>query len=119
MEDLIEGGFDHAVRIGDFSDSRLLSHRLMPHRLCCYASPDYLARRIPPTHPNQLEEHETVSPRYQSSGQLFRWPFHIGEKEVKIMRSSGIIVDANEAALAAISAGAGIAMARVSWPAPG
>jgi len=111
MVDLIEGGFDLAVRIGDLSDSRLLSRRLMPHRLCCYASPDYLARRSLPTHPNQLEEHETVSLRYQSSGQLFRWPFRIGEKEVEIVPSSGIIVDASEAVLAAISAGAGIGMA--------
>ena len=111
MVDLIDGGFDLAVRIGDLSDSRLLSRRLMPHRLCCYASPDYLARRSPPAHPNQLEEHETVSLRYQSSGQLFRWPFRIGDKEVEIVPSSGIVVDASEAVLAAISAGAGIGMA--------
>lgn len=42
MVDLIEGGYDVAVRIGDVADSRLLSRRLLPHRLCCYASPEYL-----------------------------------------------------------------------------
>jgi DNA-binding transcriptional LysR family regulator len=109
--DLIEGGFDLAVRIGDLSDSRLLSRRLLPHRLCCYASPEYLAGRSPPTQPDQLEEHETVSLRYQSSGQIFRWPFRIGEREVEIVPSSGIIVDASEAVLATIAMGAGIGMA--------
>ncbi|MBP2551549.1 DNA-binding transcriptional LysR family regulator [Neorhizobium galegae] len=111
MVDLIEGGFDVAVRIGDLSDSRLLSRRLLPHRLCCYASPEYLAGRGPPTHPDQLAEHDTVSLRYQSSGQLFRWPFRVGNREVEIVPSSGIIVDASEAVLATISAGAGIGMA--------
>ena len=111
MVDLIEGGFDVAVRIGDLPDSRLLSRRLLPHRLCCYASPEYLAGRGPPTHPDQLAEYETVSLRYQSSGQLFRWPFRVGDREVEIVPSSAIIVDASEAVLATIAAGAGIGMA--------
>ncbi|NSY17519.1 LysR substrate-binding domain-containing protein [Neorhizobium sp. AL 9.2.2] len=111
MVDLIEGGFDVAVRIGDLADSRLLSRRLLPHRLCCYASPEYLAGRGPPTHPDQLAEHETVSLRYQSSGQLFRWPFRVGDREIEIVPSSGIIVDASEAVLATIAAGSGIGMA--------
>ncbi len=109
--DLIEGGIDLAVRIGDLSDSRLLSRRLLPHRLCCYASHQYLAERGPPTHPDKLEEHETVGMRYQSSGQIFRWPFRVGDREVEIVPSSGIVVDASEAVLAAIAAGAGIGMA--------
>jgi len=58
-----------------------------------------------------LEEHETVSLRYQSSGQLFRWPFHVGDREVEIVPTSGIIVDASEAVLATIAAGAGTGMA--------
>ncbi|WP_174054315.1 LysR family transcriptional regulator [Rhizobium rhizogenes] len=111
MVDLVDGGFDLAVRIGDLSDSRLLSRRLSPHRLCCYASPEYLAGRTPPTHPNKLEEHDTVNLRYQSSGQLFRWPFRMGDREVEIVPSSGIVVDASEAVLTTIVAGGGIGMA--------
>ncbi len=111
MVDLIDGGFDMAVRIGDLSDSRLLSRRFLPYQLCCYASSEYLAGRSPPTHPDQLEEHNTVGLRYQSSGQLFRWPFRIRDREVEIVPTSGIIVDASEAVLATIAAGAGIGMA--------
>ncbi|CAN7734456.1 LysR substrate-binding domain-containing protein [Neorhizobium sp. LjRoot104] len=111
MVDLVDGGFDLAVRIGDLSDSRLLSRRLLPYRLCCYASPEYLAGHSPPTHPDELDGHETVSLRYQSSGQLFRWPFLVGDREVEIVPSSRIIVDTSEAVLATIAAGAGIGMA--------
>lgn len=111
MVDLIDGGFDLAVRIGDLADSRLLSRRLPPHRLCCYASPEYLAVRSPPLHPFGIEEHETVSLRYQSTGRLFRWPFRIGGREVEIVPSSGIVADTSEAVLATVASGAGIGMA--------
>jgi DNA-binding transcriptional LysR family regulator len=55
--DIIEQGIDVAVRIGELADSRLLSRRLIPHRLCAFASPGYLylATRGTPIHPDELE----------------------------------------------------------------
>jgi DNA-binding transcriptional LysR family regulator len=108
--DLIEEGIDLAVRIGDLVDSRLLSRRLAPHRLCCYASPEYLTIRGTPKHPQDLEAHETVNLRFQSTGQVFRWPFRIGDRDIEIVPSSGVIVDASEAVIATIAAGGGIGM---------
>jgi DNA-binding transcriptional LysR family regulator len=108
--DLIEEGIDLAVRIGDLADSRLLSRRLAPHRLSCYASPEYLATRGTPKHPQDLQAHETVNLRFQSTGQVFRWPFRIGDRDIEIVPSSGVIVDASEAVIATIAAGGGIGM---------
>ncbi|WP_426237601.1 LysR substrate-binding domain-containing protein [Pararhizobium sp. DWP1-1-3] len=108
--DLVEESVDLAVRIGDLADSRLISRRLSPHRLCCYASPGYLAQHGAPMHPNDLSEHETVNLRYQSTGQMFRWPFRIGDREVEIVPPSGIVVDASEGVMATMAAGAGIGM---------
>ncbi|OJH54242.1 LysR family transcriptional regulator [Agrobacterium pusense] len=116
--DLIEEGIDLAVRIGNLPDSRLLSRRLSPHRLCCYASPDYLAAKGIPRHPDDLRAHDTVNLRYQSTGQLFRWPFRLGDRDMEIVPSSAIIVDASEAVLASIAAGAGIGMATSFMAAP-
>ena len=116
--DLIEEGIDLAVRIGDLPDSQLLSRKLSPHRLCCYASPEYLATNGAPTHPDHLQQHQTVNLRYQSSGQLFRWPFQLKEREIEIVPSSAIIVDASEAIIATIAAGAGIGMATSFMAAP-
>ena len=56
-------------------------------------------------------DHETVNLRYKSTGQLFRWPFRIGEREVEIVPPSGIVVDASEGVMTAVAAGAGIGMA--------
>lgn len=118
MVDLIEDGVDLAVRIGDLADTRLLSRRLSPHRLCCYASPAYLAKHGSPQHPNELEAHDTVNLRYQNTGQLFRWPFHTGDRDIEILPSSGIIVDASEAVIASVAAGAGIGMLTSFMAAP-
>ena len=73
--DIIEDGIDVAVRIGKLPDTRLLSRRLAPHRLCCFASPAYLAARGTPQSPDELTGHETVLLRYQSTGQVLRWHF--------------------------------------------
>lgn len=108
---LVEEGIDLAIRIGDLADSSLLSRRLLPYTLSCYASPQYLARRGTPSHPDELVEHETVNLRYQSTGQVFRWPFRVGDKEIEIVPSSSVIVDASEVVIAAVAAGAGIGMA--------
>lgn len=110
VSDLVGEAIDIAVRIGDLPDSSLLSRRLPPHRLCCYAAPSYLSERGIPHHPDELQHHETVNLRYQSSGQLFRWPFRIGIREIELMPASGIVVDASEAVATAVAAGGGIGM---------
>lgn len=106
--DIVEEGIDVAVRIGELADSRLLFRRLAPHRLCCFASPAYLTARGTPSRPGELEEHDTVNLRYQSSGQLLRWPFRVGDREIEIVLSSSIIVDTSEALIATLVADGGV-----------
>ena len=116
--DIVDLGVDVAVRIGELADSRLLSRRWAPLRLGPFASPAYLASRGAPTHPDALAEHDTVNLRYQSSGQVFRWPFKIGEREIEIVPPSGIIVDVSEAVLAALAAGGGVGLSATFVAAP-
>ncbi|WP_042696047.1 LysR family transcriptional regulator [Azospirillum sp. B506] len=118
MVDIIGDGIDVAVRIGELADSRLLSRRLAPHRFCCFASPAYLAARGTPAHPDELAGHDTVSLRYQSTGQTLRWPFRIGDRQVEIVPPSGILVDVSDALVAALVAGGGIGIAATFITAP-
>lgn len=111
MVDIVEERIDVAVRIGELADSGLLSRRLAPYRLCCFASPDYLAARGTPMHPDELEGHDTVLLRYQSTGQALRWPFRIGGRLVEVVPPAGIVVDVSDALVAALAAGGGIGMA--------
>ncbi|WP_421589676.1 LysR substrate-binding domain-containing protein [Rahnella aceris] len=108
---LVDENIDIAVRLGDLADSNLLSRRLSSYRMGCYASPEYLAQCAPPKHPNDLMGHKTVNLRYQNTGQLFRWPFQVGGREIEILPSSNVVVDASDVVLASIVAGTGIGMA--------
>jgi DNA-binding transcriptional LysR family regulator len=55
--DLIEEGYDLALRVGALADSRVVVRRLAPSRRVLLASPQYLARRAAPRSPRQLGEH--------------------------------------------------------------
>ncbi|HWZ63483.1 MAG TPA: LysR substrate-binding domain-containing protein [Steroidobacteraceae bacterium] len=56
--DLIEEGYDLALRVGTLAaDSRLVVRRLAPTRRVLLASPPYLAQRGSPRTPAQLREH--------------------------------------------------------------
>jgi len=116
--DIVAEGIDIAVRIGDLADTRLLSRKLAPLRLCCFASPAYLAERGTPNHPDDLAEHDTVTLRYQSTGQPLRWPFRIGGKIIETIPASGMTVDVSEALVAMLVAGAGIGMGATFVTAP-
>ncbi|MBW7971858.1 LysR family transcriptional regulator [Bradyrhizobium sp. BR 10289] len=116
--DLIEEGIDVAIRVGDLADSRLISRQLAPHRICAFASPDYLARRGTPVHPDELVNHDCVNFRFQSSGQAFRWPFLIGDRLVEIMPDAAITTDVSEAVASIIASGAGIGISPTFVAAP-
>jgi DNA-binding transcriptional LysR family regulator len=59
--DLVEEGFEAAIRIGQLPDSALIAKSLAPYRLMICASPEYLARRGTPGKPEDLSEHECLS----------------------------------------------------------
>ena len=118
VADVIAQGIDVAVRIGKLADSRLLSRRLAPYRLCAFASPAYLAEHGTPMHPNDLEAHQTVNFRYQNTGQVFRWPFLISGRTTEIVPPAGIVVDVSDALVSTLAAGGGVGVSATFITAP-
>jgi DNA-binding transcriptional LysR family regulator len=62
--DLIENGYDIAVRVGEMSDSRLVTRVLTKGPHITVASPKYLAKHGTPKTPQELEHHTCVIGRY-------------------------------------------------------
>ena len=58
--DLVDEGFDVAVRIAALQDSSLIARRLAPIRLVVCASPDYLKARGTPRVPQDLHAHACI-----------------------------------------------------------
>ena len=58
--DLIQEGFDLAIRIAKLPDSSLIARRLAPIQFVMCASPVYLERMGMPESPDQLREHQCL-----------------------------------------------------------
>lgn len=71
--DLVDEGFDLAVRIARLPDSSLISRQLASTRLVLCAAPSYLKRRGTPAHPSELAQHDVMGYSLMAMGDL--WQF--------------------------------------------
>ena len=67
--DVIDEGFDAALRIGRLKSSSLIAKKIAPIRLVTCASPDYLQKNGTPSHPNELKEGDYLRYSYMDMGQ--------------------------------------------------
>jgi DNA-binding transcriptional LysR family regulator len=65
--DLVEEGYDLAIRIATLPNSTLISKRLSTTRMVLCASPRYLEARGRPRHPAELAEHAIIAYSYWST----------------------------------------------------
>jgi DNA-binding transcriptional LysR family regulator len=85
--DIVNEGYDCAVRVGDLPDSSLISVRLADNRRLCVATPAYLARSGVPASPADLARHQCLTLSSDAS-QSRGWAFVVGG-EVTHLRPSG------------------------------
>lgn len=65
--DLVEEGFELAIRIAELKDSSVQARRISPIHHVLVASPNYLERHGTPNTPTDLKQHETL--KYGSASQ--------------------------------------------------
>lgn len=73
LVDLVDEGYDLAVRIARLQPSSLVSRKLSSTRLVLCASPEYLRRKGMPQHPSDLTRHAVIAYTLLSMGD--RWEF--------------------------------------------
>lgn len=107
--DIVGGGFDLAIRIGELEDSSLVARRLAPnHRVIC-AAPSYLARHGEPRSLSDLANHNCLAAVTQES-----WKLHGPEGPVSTRVHSNIRTNSSEVVREAVLAGLGIGL-RSTW----
>lgn len=107
--DLIEDGFDLAVRNGAVGEGAgLVSRRVARQRMTVCAAPSYLAARGMPAALADLEAHQAIL--YSRSGRTRSWLFSPGEGEPTVLTpTSRLRLDDLEAIADAAIAGMGLA----------
>lgn len=108
--DLVEEGFDLAVRIGALGSENLVARRLAETRLLPCAAPSYLAAHGTPRVPEDLERHNCLTYEYESPRN--QWRFRDSSGRERLVRVSGRVNSNNSELLAEAAAqGVGIAFA--------
>ena len=69
--DVVDEGFDLAIRIGRLSDSSLIARKLARHRMMLCASPDYLREHGTPKDPGELKHHQCLC--YSTNSLVPEW----------------------------------------------
>jgi DNA-binding transcriptional LysR family regulator len=82
--DMVEEGYDLAIRVGRLADSTLIARRIDQTRLLCCASPAYLKAHGRPQRPEDLARHECVHYSYASAGVLWTFRTDDGETTVRV-----------------------------------
>ena len=82
--DLVEEGFDMAVRIARLPNSSLVSRQLTSTRLVLCASPNYLEARGEPKHPSELVHHDVLAYSLFSMGDQWAFTGPDGDVSVKV-----------------------------------
>src|SRR3546814_18423712 len=72
MVDLVEEGYDAAIRSGSLPDSSLIAHRIVEMRYVICASPAYLEHHGTPERPEDLADHQAVN--WCGGANPDRWP---------------------------------------------
>lgn len=98
--DLVTEGFDLGIRSSrTLHDSMIAMPIGKAVKSYIVASPNYLRSYGIPTRPEELNQHQCIGYRFQSSQQLYQWEFSKNKQSVKIALAHPIIVNSEEALL--------------------
>lgn len=84
LVDLVEEGYDLAVRITQLANSQLVSRPLTTTRVVLCASPGYLAAHGTPSQPRELAQHQVLAYRYWMDGDVWRFTGPDGTVDVRV-----------------------------------
>jgi DNA-binding transcriptional LysR family regulator len=106
---LVDEGFDVAVRIGRLADSSLVARKLAAVRLVTCASQDYLRTHGEPRHPSDMADHQAILDL--NVRDPHSWAFGTGAQQMDVRVNGRLRFSSPDVCLAAAKAGFGIARA--------
>jgi DNA-binding transcriptional LysR family regulator len=105
---IVEEGFDLAIRAGELTDSTLIARRLMNVGLVMIASPIYLEKNGEPKAIEELKNHNCLIDTVANYSD--HWPLHDGKKPRTVKVSGNVRINNGEIIRTLAMAGQGIAL---------
>src|SRR5262245_6465246 len=91
--DLVAGGFDAGIHLGDFIERDMIAVRVSPdQRAAIVGSPGYFASHPPPDSPHDLTHHRCLNFRHGFAS-VYRWEFDRGRQSLAVSVQGPLIVD--------------------------
>jgi DNA-binding transcriptional LysR family regulator len=110
--DMVAGGFDAAIRIGEVIERDMVAVRLGPDlRQVAFASPAYIAAHGRPRHPRDLVDHRCIRWRWPGRSGTYNWEFFERGAWFEVAVTGPLIVNGKDMAVRAAIDGVGIAFA--------
>lgn len=107
--DLVAGGFDAGIRLGEAIERDMVTVPVGPDlRTVVVGTPAYFSRHAPPETPAHLDRHVCVNYRLLGGGGLLPWEFEEEGRDLRLKVSGQLIVNDEVLAAAAVRAGAGL-----------
>src|SRR5262245_13121794 len=107
LVNLVDEGFDAAVRISSLTDSSLIARKIAPIQAVTIASPDYLDKRGIPREPGDLRNHDAVLDSNLPDRHI--WRFTDGKKPLDVRVNGRLHFSSPYTCVTAATAGFGIA----------
>ena len=106
--DLVEEGYDLAIRITNDPGQNLVARKLAPVRRVACATPEYFKRRGVPKTPQDLKRHNCL--HYTSFGAQGEWHFKGPDGDISVPLSGDLRINDDEALSQAVLGGLGVAL---------
>jgi DNA-binding transcriptional LysR family regulator len=112
--DLIDSGFDVAIRLGNPEPSALIARPLEDYTLTICAAPAYLQRRGTPRRPEDLQQHDCLAFAYPAgddwSSVEKQWRLSGPEGEIRVPVSGSLMINSSAGLYQAARSGMGVVM---------
>jgi DNA-binding transcriptional LysR family regulator len=110
--DLMTGGFDAGIRLGESIEKDMVAVRLTPDlQWSVVGSPEYFAKAGRPLNPEELTRHDCIGFRFSTSGNAHRWEFRRDGRDFTVGVEGGLAVNDRRLLVSAARNGQGLAYA--------
>jgi DNA-binding transcriptional LysR family regulator len=106
--DIVQEGFDLAVRTGRIADSELVARKIFETSRAMFASREYLASHGRPKRLADLAKHDLIASQATTSGAV--WELYTHGKRHRVTFKPRLVVNDMTSARSAVAAGIGIAL---------